>query len=129
MYSHLNAEMVRTNQAELARAVAAAGPRLEIQELRATETRRRRQIRRVAIISATLMLIGGTSDALAATSVHARTFRTFGNSRTFRTFGNSRTFRTFGNSRTFRTFDNSRTFHYGQTSHTRITGRSFLKRA
>lgn len=82
MYSHLNAEMVRTNQAEVARAVALAGKRREVKEARRPIARSGKQLRRVAIVTATLALIGGTSDALAATSVHARAGRTFDHSRT-----------------------------------------------
>ena len=82
MYSHLNAEMVRTNQAEVARAVALAGQRREVKEARRPVARSGKHLRRVAFVTAALALIGGTSDALAATSVHARTSKTFDNSRT-----------------------------------------------
>ena len=68
MYTQLNSQMIQAHQAEANRGNLQASHRRELREHRSP--RRGKPIRRVAAVAAALILVGGTSDALAATSVH-----------------------------------------------------------
>ena len=90
MYSMLNAQMIQASHADRSQDALMAGHLRELRELRRTSPRRR-HLRRIAAASAAVVLIGGTSDALAATSTHSGAGSHSRTSRTSRTFGTSRT--------------------------------------
>jgi hypothetical protein len=104
MYSNLNAQMIQASHADRSQDARLAVHRRELRESRVQAPRRSRQLKRLAAVTAGLVLIGGVGagEALAA--------------------GNAR----FDSSRRCTT---SQAIHSTQASHTRVIDRRFHKRA
>ncbi|HUE29076.1 MAG TPA: hypothetical protein VMP89_20040 [Solirubrobacteraceae bacterium] len=70
MHSMLNAQMIQASQADRSRDERMATHRRELREGERSAPHHARQLKRLAAVTAGLVLIGGASDALAASSAH-----------------------------------------------------------
>ena len=89
MYSMLNTEMIQARQADRTRDALRATHRRELREVHGPAPRRGRQLKRLAAVTAVLVLIGGASDALAATSTHFNSSRRCSSSQASHSMGTS----------------------------------------